>query len=91
MTKKLIGQVTSDEMKEIQFLYERKNGLNELAKILTTDNQDLYEKLVKDMGETQSKFQGWWTRMSQQYNWESADDGNWEIDFDTSNIFLVVP
>ena len=91
MTKKLIGQVTSDEMKEIQFLYERKNGLNELAKILTTDNQDLYEKLVKDMGETQSKFQGWWTRMSQQYNWESADGGNWEIDFDTCNIFLVIP
>lgn len=91
MNKKLIGQVSIDEMKEIQNLYERKNGLNELAKILTPDNNELYDKLVKDMGETHSKFQGWWTRMSQHYNWESVNGGNWEIDFDTCKIFLVVP
>ena len=91
MTKKLIGKVTPDEMKEIQHLYERKNGLNELAKILTPDNQVLYEKLVRDMGITQVKFQEWWTRMGQQYRWEGVDGGNWEIDFDTCNIFLVMP
>jgi len=88
MAKKLIGQVTVEEMKEIQSHFERKNGLTELARILTPDNQELYEKLVKDLGETQSNFQGWWTRMSQKYNWESVDGGNWEIDFDTCNIYL---
>lgn len=88
MTKKLIGQVTVEEMKEIQALYERKNGLTELARILTPDNQELYDKLVKDLGETQSKFQAWWTRMSNAYNWESIDGGSWEIDFDTCNIYL---
>jgi hypothetical protein len=36
--------------------------LNELAKILTADNADLYEKLVKDLGETGTKFQNWWDR-----------------------------
>ena len=56
MKKKLIGQVTVDEMKEIQSLYERKNGLTALARILTRDNQELYEKLVKDLGDTQSRF-----------------------------------
>lgn len=88
MTKKLIGQVTVEEMKEIQYLYERKNGLSELARILTPDNQELYEKLVKDLGKTQSEFQNWWTQMSQKYNWESVDGGNWEIDFDTCDIYL---
>lgn len=88
MTKKLIGQVTVEEMKEIQYLYERKNGLSELARILTPDNQELYEKLVKDLGKTQSEFQNWWTRMSQKYNWEGIDGGNWEIDFDTCDIYL---
>lgn len=86
--KKLVGQVTVEEMKEIQSLYERKNGLMELARILTPDNHELYEKLVNDMGETQLKFQGWWTRMSNTYNWESVEGGNWEIDFDTCNIYL---
>ncbi len=89
--KKLVGQVTPEEKKEIQTLFERRNGLNELAKILTADNADLYEKLVKDMGETGSKFQNWWDTMAQKYNWESAPNGNWEITFETCEIFLVTP
>ena len=89
MEKKLIGQVTVEEMKEIQSLHERKNGLAELARILTPDNNELYEKLIKDMGETQSKFQTWWTRMSQKYSWEGIEGGNWEIDFDNCYIYLV--
>ncbi|MBQ6724764.1 MAG: CXXX repeat peptide modification system protein [Paludibacteraceae bacterium] len=89
--KKLVGQVTPEEKNEIQTLFERRNGLNELAKILTADNSDLYEKLVKDMGETGSKFQNWWDRMVQKYQWESAPNGNWEINFETCEIFLVTP
>ena len=88
-TKKVVGQVTTEEKNEIQTLFERRNGLNELAKIVTADNTDLYEKLVKDMGETGIKFQNWWDRMSQKYQWESADNGNWEINFDTCEITLV--
>lgn len=89
-TKKLIGQVTADERNEIQQLFERRNGLNELAKILTADNSELYEKLVKDLGETGRKFQQWWDRMGEKYQWESREDGNWEINFDTCEIYLVV-
>ena len=89
--KKLVGQVKPEEKNEIQTLFERRNGLNELAKILTADNSDLYEKLVKDLGETGSKFQNWWDRMAQKYNWESAENGNWEINFETCEIFLVTP
>lgn len=87
--KKLVGQVTPEERNEIQMLFERRNGLNELAKILTVDNNELYEKLVKDMGETGTKFQSWWDRMSQKYKWESVQNGNWEINFETCEIFLV--
>jgi CXXX repeat modification system protein len=88
-TRKLVGQVTPEERNEIQTLFERRNGLNELAKILTSDNTELYEKLVKDMGETSTRFQSWWTRMSQKYQWESSENGNWEINFDTCEVFLV--
>lgn len=88
-TRKSVGQVTPEEKEEIQMLFERRNGLNELAKIVTADNADLYEKLVKDLGETGTKFQSWWDRMSAKYQWESNDGGNWEINFDTCEIFLV--
>lgn len=86
--KKLVGKVTEEEKKEIQSLFERRNGLNELAKILTADNEILYEKLVKDMGETSSKFQGWWDKMAKQYSWERTESGHWEIDFNSNEIFL---
>ncbi len=89
MVKEVVGQVTPDERDEIQTLFERRNGLNELAKILTADNGELYEKLVKDMGETSAKFQQWWNRMGAKYQWESAEGGNWEIDFNTCTIYLV--
>ena len=87
--KKKIGQVTPEEKNEIQQLFERRNGLNELAKILTADNTELYEKLVKDMGETGTKFQNWWDRMAQKYQWESAENGNRGINLEAPGIRLV--
>ena len=87
--KKLVGKVTLEEKNEIQSLFERRNGLTELAKILSADNVELYEKLVKDMGETGTKFQQWWDSMAQKYNWESCEGGNWEINFESCEIFLI--
>jgi CXXX repeat modification system protein len=87
--KKVISQVTESERDEILSLHERQNGLNELAKILTSDNSELYERLVKDLGETSVKAQNWWDKNADKYQWESAENGNWEIDFDTCKIYLV--
>ena len=87
--RKIVGKVTAEEKNEIQTLFERRNGLNELAKIVTSDNNELNEKLVKDLGETGTKFQNWWNRMGEKYQWESIDGSNWEIDFDTCNIYLT--
>lgn len=89
--KKEIGIVTPQERDEIQSLYERRNGLNELAKILTADNDDLYERLVSDLGETATRFQDWWNAMGEKYRWEGAEGGNWQIDFNTCRIYLITP
>ena len=90
VAKKVVGQVTVEEKNEIQTLFERRNGLNELAKIVTADNTELSEKPVKDMGETSSKFQSSSDTMAQKDQWESAENGNWEINFETCEIYLVV-
>ena len=87
--KRKVGKVTDEERTEIQSLFERRNGLSELAKILPADNEVLYEKLVKDMGETGTKFQNWWDRMADKYQWERSENGSWEIDFTTCDIFLM--
>jgi CXXX repeat modification system protein len=87
--KKKVGQVCPEEKDEILALFERRNGLNELAKIVGND-QVLYEKLVADLGATSVKFQSWWDKMASQYQWESAENGHWEIDFNTNEIYLTV-
>lgn len=87
--RKIVGLVTPEERDEIQKIFERKNGLAELAKIVTADNIDLYEKLIKDMGETGTKFQQWWNEKARHYDWESRPNGNWEINFQTCEIILV--
>lgn len=87
--KKFVGRVTEQERDEIQKLFERRNGLNELAKILTADNNELYERMVTDLGVTGTKFQQWWNDCAVKYGWESAVNGHWEINFPTCEIFLI--
>lgn len=87
--KKSVGSVTPEEKNEILSLFERRNGLTELAKVLPANNAELYEKLVKDMGETGTKFQNWWDRMAAKYQWESAENSHWEINFETCEIYLI--
>lgn len=89
MNKKVVGSVTEEEKNAIQRLFERRNGLNELSKILSADNVELYERLVKDLGETATKFQQWWDEMATKYQWEASENGNWEINFQTKEIVLV--
>ena len=86
--KKKVGQVSPEEKDEILALFERRNGLNELAKIAGND-VNLYEKVVADLGSTSMKFQSWWDKMASHYQWESIDNGHWEIDFTTCEIFLI--
>lgn len=87
-TRKHVGKVTAEERDQIQALFERKNGLAELAKIISADNSELYEKLVGDMGHTQTLFQRWWDDMAAKYQWESSRNGQWQIDFSTCDIYL---
>lgn len=89
--KKEVGKVTPQERDEIKRLFERRMGLVELAKIVNTSDTELYDRLVTDLGDNSTKFQQWWDNMSEKYDWESSDEGNWEIDFQTCIIYLNVP
>lgn len=89
--KKNVGKISTAERDEIKNLFTRKNGLAELVKILDKDNIDLYEKVIADLAETGIAFDAWWDSMFKKYQWESTDDGHWEIDFDNCSIYLVTP
>lgn len=90
-----VGEVTKEESEEILRLYERKLALKEILPSLNNgllpDEQkdELYEKILMDTGKTNTKFQSWWDEKSAKYKWESDENGQWTIDFDTNEIFLV--
>jgi CXXX repeat modification system protein len=95
MLKEKVGQVTDPEKDEILKLYERKIALQELMMSLDDQDQseksknDLYERIVADLGKTKVNFDRWWADKSRKYNWKSVPGGNWNIDFETNDIFLV--
>lgn len=80
---KEVWQLNDNEFREIEDLFEKKLALENLTKIVSTDNQMLYDKLIKDYGKTIHLFNDWWSRMSQKYRWEGQ---NWWLDFDTKKI-----
>lgn len=86
---KEVGKVTEEERDAIQALFERKNGLSELAKIISPENEALYEKLIKDLSQTNKQFEEWWQDMSRKYEWEYNQDSHWEIDFESRNVYLI--
>ena len=95
MNKELLGLVTEQEKEEIQKLFERKSALQEIipslnSGLLTAEQTDeLYEKVIIDMGKTNTNFHQWWNDKAKQYNWKSVENASWNIDFETNEIFLV--
>jgi CXXX repeat modification system protein len=90
--KRNIGTVTPEERDNIRILHERRNALMELFKTLPDLEKDeadfLYEKIVNDLGQVTTKYHDWWTQMSLRYKWENSNGMQWEIEFETCNIFI---
>jgi CXXX repeat modification system protein len=83
---KAIWVLTDEENNEILELYEKKIALENLAKILDSDNELLRNRLVVDYGHVLHKFQDWWNYYSGKYHWETG--GNWAINFSTKEVLL---
>jgi CXXX repeat modification system protein len=95
MKKEVVGNVTQEEKYIIQDLFSKVESLKEIIPMLNTsmtqgmDCNVLYEKVVKDMAETKLSMQKWWQEKSLKYNWKSSSSGNWNIDFQTNEIYLL--
>ena len=95
MREEKVGQLTEDEKDKILKLFERQLALKELIADsehpINENSNDLYEKIISDMGQTERKLDGVWDDLARKYKWKSAEDGNWNIDFETGDVILVYP
>lgn len=89
MSRILIGKVSKEERDEIKSIHMRRSALLDLSQILTAEKSELYEKLVKDLSETNVRFHEWWVSKVKEHNWERSEKSRWQIDFNTCEIFLI--
>ncbi len=94
---KEIGIATTEELKEIEKIYQRKLALSSLFLVLSSNvkgidsnsnEEAMYEKVVNDMAEVQVKMNKWWKRVSLEHDWEYSSNQAWEVDFTTGKIIL---
>lgn len=82
---KKVGKVNDIEKNEIKVLFEKKNALECLIKVIDSNNEELYNRIITDYTKVFNDFQKWWIKMNEKYNWEGD---NWQIDFETNDILM---
>ncbi len=94
MDNEKVGMVTPEEKNRVMRLHERILGLEELLisfhrkANIKEEKDELYERVVLDIGATKIKLQNWWDDMYCKYHWNSIEGCSWRIDFQTNEIFL---
>lgn len=95
MYKEKVGDVILKEKEDILQLYERIVALQEL--LIALDSQsytnevknELYNRIIADLGKTQTAYEKWWSDMSNKYQWKMVKEGKWIIDFNTCEVFVL--
>ncbi len=87
MERKIIWQLTDEECKGIEDLFEKKNAYENLMKIVDADNEKIYQKLISEYTKVLSDFKNWWNYYSKKYNWEGK---NWFVDFENKQILAMI-
>ena len=86
MENKIVHNLSDEESKKIEELYEKKLAFENLIKIVDGENEKIYNKLISDYGNLLKEYNMWWDSMRQKYEWEGS---NWRVDFDNKTIVLV--
>lgn len=94
MARKIVGNVTEEERKEIMILTGRKAGIEELENSFKSnllsgeESTELKNKMVYEMEKVKLDIQNWWNNMYNKYQWERLEGHNWSIDFGSCEVFI---
>lgn len=90
---KILTKLKKEEIDEIENYSERMNSLKALALAFETDEVfskkcDMYERLIKDISDTNQNIRLWWTRMIQKYEFGKYSQDKLYVDFVSGQIEL---
>ena len=90
---KILTKLKKEEIDEIENYSERMNSLKALALAFETAEVfskkcDMYERLIKDISDTNQNIRLWWTRMIQKYELGKYSQDKLYVDFVSGQIEL---
>jgi CXXX repeat modification system protein len=91
---KVLQKLSKDEKEEIYNIFIRKTALAELLsgygnlKASGVDVNELYERVLKDMGATMEKYNLWFEAKKSQYKWETQQGYKYSINFLNNEVLL---
>ena len=90
---KILTKLKKEEIDGIENYSERMNSLKALALAFETDEVfskkcDMYERLIKDISDTNQNIRLWWTRMIQKYELGKYSQDKLYVDFVSGQIEL---
>ena len=88
--EKIVGNVGKREKNEIIDICEKKMSLDNLVLITKDQDEKLYNKAIDALKDVKQEYDGWWSRMVEKYNFEGAENGHWEVNFQTGQVILVI-
>ena len=92
---RLLGTLEENEKNEIEKIYYRRVTLENMILVLQergnmeeSESEGLYQRLVQDMSETIKGMRDWWDKTSKCHEWEYRQENNWEVKFDSGEVYL---
>ncbi len=80
--------LSSEEVKDIQNRYYRLVALRELTKSVAEDDQK-FESVLDRLTNAQTAYNNWFAEMAKQLKIQTTDKNGWEVNFDSSKLFLM--
>jgi len=89
MNRKVLGNVTFDEVKEIKKLNNRKLSLINIKKTIAISSEDIKNQFCKkiegELAEATNSVDEWWRSINIKYNWNTKNSRY--IEFDTGIVW----
>lgn len=85
---KYVGTVLEEDKNKIIDIHEKKIALDNLKHIIGSNNQ-LLDKLKLNYKEMSLDYDNWFAQLGTKYQFESSENGQWQVDFSTGEVYLV--
>ena len=91
-----LGTINEYESTALIAIIRKKNIVRDLLTTFSDDRINsmddftiLYDKIKSDYEKLLLEQNEWWVNIAKQYNWSYKSTQRWQINFDTSEVFLI--